>query len=186
MRNKIANIIKDIKPFDELEKKHIQNAIEWIDSGVDIFRIKKPKTPNKHLVSYFVLIDINAKKVLLVDHKKSGLWLPSGGHIELNEHPKITAEREMKEELDIEADFMSDIPLFLTVTQTVGKPEYIHTDVSLWYLMNGNCEQTFNYSEEEFHSVKWFDFDKIPYGKTDEHFERFIKKLNVFLDKKEV
>ena len=184
MRNQIYNLIKQISPIDNLERDHIQNVLDWIDSGVDIFRIKKHKTPPKHLVSYAVVIDIKNKKVLLTEHKKSGLWLPTGGHVEINEHPKITAERELKEELSTKLSLITTAPLFLTVTETVGNPEYIHTDVSLWYLMNGDCKQTFNYAEEEFHSIKWFDFDKIPYGKTDEHFERFMKKLKLFLEER--
>jgi len=53
----------------------------WIDSGAQIFRLMKPETPDPHLVAYFLLLDPAQKKVLLVDHKKAGLWLPSGGHV---------------------------------------------------------------------------------------------------------
>ncbi len=43
-------------------------------------------------------------KVLLHKHKKLGIWLPPGGHIELDEDPNQAAIREAKEEtgLDIE------------------------------------------------------------------------------------
>lgn len=43
-------------------------------------------------------------KVLLHKHKKLGIWLPPGGHIELDEDPNEAAIREAKEEtgLDIE------------------------------------------------------------------------------------
>ncbi|HVV38722.1 MAG TPA: NUDIX domain-containing protein [Candidatus Paceibacterota bacterium] len=37
-------------------------------------------------------------KVLLHKHKKLGIWLPPGGHIELDEDPTIAAVREAKEE----------------------------------------------------------------------------------------
>ncbi len=186
MRKQIYNLIKQISPIDDLEKNNIKNSLEWINSGVELFRIKKHKIPPKHLVSYFVVIDTKAKKVLLTEHKNSGLWIPSGGHVELNEHPKITAEREMKEELDIKANFLSEVPLFLTETQTVGNLdlEHIHTDVSLWYLMNGDSERILNYTEEEFHSVKWFDFNDIPYHKNDPNqLRRFMKKLKSFLSR---
>jgi 8-oxo-dGTP pyrophosphatase MutT (NUDIX family) len=47
---------------------------------------------------------VKDKKVLLVKHKKIGLWLPPGGHIENNETPGEAAVREVKEEtgFDIE------------------------------------------------------------------------------------
>jgi 8-oxo-dGTP pyrophosphatase MutT (NUDIX family) len=43
-------------------------------------------------------------KVLLHKHKKLGIWLPPGGHIELDEDPNQAAIREAREEtgLDIE------------------------------------------------------------------------------------
>ena len=49
---------------------------------------------------------VKDKKVLLIKHKKIGLWLPPGGHIDENETPEQAAIREIKEEtgLDIILD----------------------------------------------------------------------------------
>ncbi len=41
-------------------------------------------------------------KVLLHKHKKLGLWIPIGGHIDENELPEETAMREIKEEFGLE------------------------------------------------------------------------------------
>ena len=83
----IEDIISLIDPLDELEQQHIHETILWIRRGVPLFRLEKPATPPKHLVSYFVLIDERAQKILLVNHKKAQLWLPTGGHVEPGEHP---------------------------------------------------------------------------------------------------
>lgn len=135
----------------------------------------KPLSHPKH-VSYFVLVDVNASKILLVDHKKAGLWLPAGGHVELNEHPKETVKREILEELQIPADFLLQDPLFVTVTQTVGETAG-HTDVSFWYVLQGDSERELRYDLEEFYGVYWFRVDEIPYERTDPHLKRFIQKL---------
>ena len=47
---------------------------------------------------------VHENKVLLHIHKVLGIWLPPGGHIELDEDPNEAAVREAKEEtgLDIE------------------------------------------------------------------------------------
>ncbi|CAF3833527.1 unnamed protein product [Rotaria sp. Silwood1] len=119
VKDTVDDLISSIKPFDKLEEEHIKHSISWINSGEEIFRIQKPDIPPKHLVSYFVLIDENTKKILLMDHINAGLWLPSGGHVELNENPKATVEREIMEELNLTADFISDIPFFITQTETV-------------------------------------------------------------------
>lgn len=44
------------------------------------------------------------KKVLLHPHKKLGIWLPPGGHLDRDELPEVAALREVKEEtgLDVE------------------------------------------------------------------------------------
>jgi 8-oxo-dGTP diphosphatase len=80
----------------------------------------KPATPPRHLVSYVAVIDRVDRSSLLVDHIKAGLWLPPGGHVEPDEHPAATADREAREELTIDPAFVHDPPRpsFLTVTQT--------------------------------------------------------------------
>ena len=176
IRVEIQRIINSIIPFDSEEIEHISFIQKWIASGTQIFRIAKPATPDTHLVSYFVLIDETANKVLLVDHKKAGLWLPAGGHVELNEHPKETVKREIKEELGINADFLSHDPFFVTVTKTVGQTAG-HTDVSFWYILKGCSSDFFAYEKEEFHTVGWFLPTDIPYHRTDPNMLRFIKKL---------
>lgn len=172
----IRNLVESIVPFDSLEKDHRQDALDWIDLGHQIFRIKKPDTPNKHLVSYFVLYDPNARKILLVDHKMAELWLPSGGHVELNEDPTETVKRECLEELGVSASFYYDHPIFLTVTTTVGMSAK-HTDVPLWYVLKGDHRQEYIFDTGEFYGIQWFDLDHIPLDRTDPHLGRFIKKL---------
>lgn len=115
-------------------------------------------------------------KILLVDHKKAELWLPPGGHVEAGEDPKETVRREAKEELRIEAEFLVDEPLLLTVTKTVGNTTK-HTDVSLWYLLKGDPNQALNCDRNEFHQICWFGIDDIPFGKSDPHMKRFIDKM---------
>jgi 8-oxo-dGTP pyrophosphatase MutT (NUDIX family) len=179
MRKTILRLISSIIPYDTLEEEHINNAISWIKSGEEFFRIQKPATPPKHLVSYFVLMDKAKKKVLLIDHINAGLWLPSGGHVELNEHPKTTVEREIMEELNLPANFISGNPFFITQTITVNIGAG-HTDVSLWYLLNGNSELQITYDKNEFNGYKWFEYNEVlemDITKLDPHMHRFIKKL---------
>src|SRR5262245_58208226 len=130
-RQEMHDIVSAILPFDSLEKEHLAAVKQWIESGAALFRIQKPSIPNPHLVSYFALVDETESKILLVNHKKASLWLPSGGHVERDEHPKETVRREAQEELQIDADFLFDGPVFLTVTETQGRVER-HTDISLW------------------------------------------------------
>ena len=44
-------------------------------------------------------------KTLLIKHKKLGMWLPPGGHIDEGEHPDEAVLREVREETGLEAEF---------------------------------------------------------------------------------
>ena len=176
VKEEISAVIRAIAPFDSQEEAHIQSTLDWVASGEEIFRRVKPDIPPKHLVSYFLLYDPNAKKFLLVDHLKSGLWLPAGGHVDPGEHPTTTAEREAKEELGIQAEFFDRKPLFLTVTETVGLTAG-HTDVSLWYLLKASEKEPLTPDPREFKQVAWFGLDEIPWKQSDPHMKRFVEKL---------
>ena len=129
MRQKIQDIIAAISPFDETEAAHREDALKWVKSGAQLYRIRKPDVPPKHIVSYFAVFDPKNQKVLLQDHLLAKRWLVSGGHVDADEHPVETVRRECLEELGIEAKFLHTEPQFITVTVTNGQGE--HTDVSL-------------------------------------------------------
>jgi 8-oxo-dGTP pyrophosphatase MutT (NUDIX family) len=187
IKTQIQSDIRLVTPFDTQEKDHIADAIAWIHSAPNIFRIEKPDKPPKHLVAYFVLIDPEHRSLLLGDHIKAQLWLPSGGHVELNEHPKTTVMRECQEELHQKAVFLknNDRPFFVTVTNTVGLTAG-HTDVSLWYLLRGSIHDQLNYDRTEFTDMNWFTFDEIIGSHPaifDPHLQRFMRKLTQYLGK---
>ncbi|NKB68473.1 MAG: NUDIX domain-containing protein [Candidatus Latescibacteria bacterium] len=174
MRPQILQEVTQIAPYDELEKAHKLAAIDWIQSGAELFRTAKPATPPQHLVSYFVLTD--GDFFLLVEHRNAGLWLPTGGHVEPDEHPRDAVVREAEEELAIEAQFIFDSPLFITVTQTVGRTAG-HTDVSLWYVLSHPRTARLQFDADEFKSVRWFHKDRLPLEHCDPHMGRFAAKL---------
>lgn len=177
IRSSILEMVAQMNPYDPLEQEHLDFVRDWIASGVEIFRIAKPATPNIHLVSYFSVIDQETGQYLLVDHKKAELWVSAGGHVEVNEHPKETVKREVVEELGIEADFLFEEPVFLTVAKTVGNT-VPHIDVSFWYLLKGSSRTHLNYDKNEFHRIRWFDPEEIPFEKADPHLKRFIDKIS--------
>lgn len=175
MRDEIDKIVAAIDPLDDLERGHRDSTLLWIRSGAPIFRTQKPDVPPTHLVSYFALFDEQRGKILLVDHKLAGLWLPSGGHVEPDEDPRATVVRELAEELNLAAEFIQPNPLFITVTRTLGHG--YHTDVSLWYLLHGDSSRAIEFDRGEFHGVRWFGFDEIPFERSDPHMQRFVAKM---------
>lgn len=174
MRQQIRAEIDAIIPLDARERQDIAACLAWIDSGVELCRLAKPATPPMHLVSYFAVVD--ADHILLVDHRNAQLWLPAGGHVDPGEHPRVTVERELEEELGFAAPHPIGPPLFVTVTGTVGLTAG-HTDVSLWYVVDARRDQAMRFDAREFHGVRWFAFDAVPFERTDSHMGRFLSKL---------
>ncbi|MGI9204560.1 MAG: NUDIX domain-containing protein [Woeseiaceae bacterium] len=174
MRAEIRKEVELIQPLDALEKESKLDVLAWIDSGAEVCRLEKPATPPMHLISYFAVVD--GDYVLLVDHINAELWLPTGGHVEPGEHPRDTALREAKEELSIEAEFLKEGPVFVSITETVGKTAG-HTDVSLWYVLGGNRNAQLDFDDSEFHQVRWFHKNDVPLDRTDKHMPRFLQKL---------
>lgn len=174
------DLVAKVIPLDELEAEHIADTLRWLESTDDVFRRSKPATPNRHLVSYVVILDRGTHEVLLVDHVKSGLFLPPGGHIEPDEHPAAAASRECREELGIEASITGTDapPAFVTVTTTIGL-DAGHTDVSLWFISEGSRSLEMTIDQVEFRGVRWWTLEEVTSadGKDfDPHFHRFMRK----------
>jgi 8-oxo-dGTP diphosphatase len=175
MRTSVLPELQAIQPLDELESDHIADAMAWVQSGAQIYRISKPAIPPKHLVSYFAVVARD--EILLVSHKVAQLWLPTGGHVECDEHPRCTVARELEEELGVAIDpAVIQPPLMITCSTTVGSAAG-HTDVSLWCVVNVKRTQPFAFDEEEFHEIRWFKFSEVPLHASDPHLGRFLKKL---------
>jgi len=183
LRAEIRGLVAEVGPADAVEEEHRRMALAWMDGTGDIFRRVKPGTPDPHLVSYFLLADHQQDAVLLVDHRKAGLWLPAGGHVEPGEHPAATVRREALEELGIEAEFSpvtGDRPLFVTVTETVPAAGR-HTDVSLWYVLTRGMSQPLRPDLAEFREARWWTRGQI--GRAgpalfDPHMNRMLGKLD--------
>jgi 8-oxo-dGTP diphosphatase len=173
----IYQLFASLVPCDSREKEQIDFARNWISSGAELYRMGKPDHPKIHLVSYFAVVDPICREFLLVDHKKAGLWLPPGGHVEPGEHPQETVRREAQEELGIQSEFLFQEPIFLTVTNTVGNVAP-HTDVSLWYVLKGKKSDHMQFDREEFHHIRWFGANDIPFERSDPQMKRFIEKVS--------
>lgn len=175
LRNEIRAEVVSIEPLDEVEQSHVEDVLAWIDSTEELCRLQKPATPPKHLVSYFVVVDRD--HVLLCDHKTAQCWLPTGGHVEPGEHPRDTVARELREELGTELEHPLTSPLMLTCTVTGGLTAG-HTDVSLWYVVNGSRTAALDFDTHEFWAVRWFSFEEARAVRGDPHLGRFLNKLS--------
>jgi 8-oxo-dGTP pyrophosphatase MutT (NUDIX family) len=180
-RTGISDIVSRIEPFDVREREDLLDVADWIADGSDLYRRAKPDVPRKHLVSYFVLVDHTRRSLLLMDHVKSGLWVPTGGHVEPDEDPYDTVRRELAEELGEKAQMVASVarsPLFVTVTTTRGPGT--HVDVSLWYVVAGDEKMWLDVDPREFRGHRWQTFESVldtKISELDPQMHRFVSKL---------
>ncbi|WP_338894375.1 NUDIX domain-containing protein [Streptomyces sp. TG1A-60] len=180
-RAHLRELVGAIERWDDLERTHLKTATQWIASGAPVYRVRKPDVPAMHLVSYFVVLDDTRGQLLLVAHRKAGLWLPAGGHVEPGEDPWAAVVRECHEELGIEAvasPISGELPFFLTVTRTRGQG--VHTDVSLWYLLDADADTITSFDQGEFDAIRWLTDEQVleePDELLDPHMHRFTRKL---------
>ncbi len=180
IRTLVADLVAAVSPLDQREAADQADILGWIASGQPLFRTVPPAEPPKHLVVYFVPVDSARRCLLLGDHRKSGLWLPPGGHVEDGEDPRQAVTREAREELGIEARFNPrlgrDRPLFLTVTPTRGPQA--HLDVSLWFVLGVDREAPLRPDPGEFSRVRWLGLNEdFAAGGYDPEMGRFAAKL---------
>lgn len=102
-------------------------------------RLTRDQNPTTHVCVYFAAIDCDRKLVLVGHHKKSGLWLFNGGHVDMGESLTQTLHREMSEEWGSVAQSteyrLSDRRL-LTVTHVVPNvKQTCRTHYDVWHFL---------------------------------------------------
>lgn len=157
LRNELLDFFIKGDFKEDLKKEFIERVNEG-DLSID-------ENPESHFCIYFAAYDLNAKKVFIGHHKKSGLWLFNGGHIDQSETIDETLKREIKEEWDLNADdFQIQKIKFLTTTDIYNpKKQPCRKHYDLWCFVPVDINK-FSPSEEtllqEFHEYGWKDFDE--------------------------
>jgi 8-oxo-dGTP pyrophosphatase MutT (NUDIX family) len=184
----LLDVLAGIVPGDALEREHLEATREWVASGAEVYRRGAIDVPPIHLVVYFVPLDSGGDaeggRALLVAHRKAGLWLPAGGHVEAGEDPWATVARECEEELHVPAvpgPGTGPHPVFLSVNRTRRGP--VHTDVALWFVLDARPEQIVSHDDTEFTAVRWWPLDTLRERLATPAAADFEPHLGRFLDK---
>jgi 8-oxo-dGTP pyrophosphatase MutT (NUDIX family) len=123
--------------------------------------ISRSENITNHICCFFAAIDVNAKKVFIGLHKNSGLWLFNGGHLEPNELPIQTINREMTEEWGYAPIDIKDLkPELLSMVEIENKIQACKKHFDIWFFIRVD-EKTFSPNEsllkQEFFQNKWLD-----------------------------
>lgn len=139
-----------------------QKFLERLGQG----NLTRDENPESHFCVYFAAYDPKAKQIFIGHHKKSGLWLVNGGHIDQGETLQETLKREIDEEWGL-AENLENLeisqPRLLTITEINNLPKQTcraHYDV--WYFVAVD-KNVFNPDKQklatEFHENQWVTFE---------------------------
>lgn len=145
----------------------------------------------KHFTaSVLVVSEETPKKILLVHHKKTGMWLQPGGHIEQFENPIEAAVRETQEETGVDVGFLMDrikkidafasvLPVpdfFLEEAIPAHKDEPAHFHLDHFYIVHIPLQDV-RVQAEESHDIGWFGLEEALLLPTYENTQLLIKQV---------
>jgi len=127
---------------------------------------QKEKTTRDFVASVFIVSD---GKVLLIHHKKMGLWLPPGGHIDENELPTECAVREAKEETGLDIELVGREENFERVMVMLHpkivqlediEPGHQHIDLVYFARLKDKTQKISN-ADDGVNEVRWFSREEL-------------------------
>jgi 8-oxo-dGTP pyrophosphatase MutT (NUDIX family) len=143
----LRDLVASRDPVDERERESQRRFLAELD------RLERPLDEHAdpvHVTGSAVVI--GRRGVLLHLHKRLGLWLQPGGHVEAGETPEQAALRETLEE----TGFACTDPQFVHLDVHAGGRGHTHLD--LRYLLHADGDP--RPAEGESQDVRWFAWDE--------------------------
>lgn len=122
----LVRILRTHHPVDQREEESVEQFLRdvpYIDNPFD------EEAGLVHVTASAIVVSDAGDKVALHLHKRLGMWLQPGGHIEHGEDPCDAAVREATEELGVPVRHHGDEPLFFHVDVHPGPKGHTHHDV---------------------------------------------------------
>ena len=176
MQNPAGEIVEVIKFLPNQDSPVMERFLQRAKEGL----LTRDENSHSHFCVYFLPYNPITKQVFIVHHKKSGLWISPGGHIDKGEYLLHALNREIKEELGM-TNFFAELPkpFLLTITpiQNAVQPCKEHLDI--WFLVKTDGND-FNVDPQEFHNTKWMGLQEAKQIVTDKANRKAIDIISQF------
>lgn len=150
----ILTVLSTCVPVDERERESIEKFL------ADVPHLAEPYDEELglvHVTASAIVVSDAGDKVALHLHKRLGMWLQPGGHIDAGETPAQGALREAEEETGLPVRHQVDGGLFVHVDVHAGPKGHTHHD--LRYVIRAP-EVPMNPAEGESPDARWFTWDE--------------------------
>ncbi len=140
----------------------------------------------KCIVAGVLIVDKSGRKVLLVRHKKLGVWIYPGGHLEKGEDPLECAIRESKEETSADFNVTSTIDFKVDEKGAKSSPQPLvimdeivpyssgpHQHFDIIYL--GIASKPDFHRNDESTDCKWIERDEVSSLETFDNVKAIIR-----------
>lgn len=121
----VAAALAAHEPRDATERWSLVRGralLAWLRSPLD------EHADPTHVTGSAIVLDPE-RRVLLHRHKRLGIWLQPGGHLEPDEAPPEAAVRETLEETGVEAAHPDGVPALIHVDLHEGPRGHVHIDL---------------------------------------------------------
>ncbi|MDA0350491.1 MAG: NUDIX hydrolase [Verrucomicrobia bacterium] len=177
-RNPLKELLRqyrDCSPSNEVAKAFT----EFVNTHANCFERSQEEG---HVTASAWIVDPKQKQVLLIHHKKLGLWLQPGGHCDGDPNVVRVAKKEVREETGLKdfrifSEEIFDLDIH-KIPQWKTVPAHYHYDVR--FLIYANSQQPIAMSGES-NALRWFDFSGISEMTPDASVIRMAGKVRLKL-----
>ena len=169
LRDRVRQSVATKQPIDDAERACIAEFLRHFDA------LQRPFDEHAdpiHVTGSAVVI--GRRGVVLMKHKRLGIWLQPGGHIDPGETPWAGARREAYEETGLEVEFAGGSPELVHVDVHPGGRGHTHLD--LRYLVEA-ADVDPQPPEGESQEIAWFDWDAAVERADDERLKSLLRAL---------
>ncbi len=125
-------------------------------------------------------------KVLLCHHSKLNMWVPIGGHVELNEDTDEALFREIKEECGLDVEIIAEKPplkfqadgtkfLYRPASMNIHQVSPTHRHIVLIYFARAKSNQAV-LEPREHKQLRWFTAEELASESLDESVSYYAKE----------
>ena len=150
----ILTVLSSRVPVDERERESIEKFLADVPHLVEPY---DEALGLVHVTASAIVVSDAGDKVALHLHKRLGMWLQPGGHIDAGETPAQGALREAEEETGLPVRHEDGNGLFVHVDVHAGPKGHTHHD--LRYVVRAP-EVPMNPAEGESPDARWFTWDE--------------------------